>query len=325
MKIEHSYDFSDVVEQIKPLMLLDRFKDDTQQPPFALAKALLGMPEFPEFAASFFQDRAIWNDIKAMRVIMSDDNRLPDHQNPTKLEIHGFFLDAEPSESRFFKQPNRAGETLEKIFQTVRIPHKPVRNESAYPLTAEETGLSTDFLRQHDDLMLAIIGVKYCILTYYNTLDEAIQSGIIKNNELADQLDKERVNDYHSYIRQLKDNTEGTSSTEELAPILANVLRNAENSRDQHSLQKAFRHLFERSAFANYNSNRTNVYNQCPFSNALIRAMQLDLQRITDDLVTPMGQSYAGALINFARSEIAAYHDQLAPDMGADDEHLSLE
>lgn len=315
MSIEIPYDFSDVVEQIRPLMSIRRFEDDEQHSPYALAKLLLDMPEFPDFAARFFQDPAIWTDIKAVRVMMGEDNRLPDHENPQKLEMHGFYLDTEPSKSRFFKNLPEAGQTLRKTFQTISIPHKPVRDSRAHPLTAEETQLSSDFLRQNDDLLLAIIGAKYCILTYYNTLDQAIRSGITKNEDFAEYLDPDSHGDYNSYISLLKDNAAGTSSTEELAPILANILRHADNSHDQRSLQRAFHHLFKRSAFATHRPDNANPYRQCPFANSLIKAMQLDLRRTSDGTVFPLGRSYSGVLINFARSEIAAYQECLGNDI----------
>lgn len=307
MRMKRFHNFSGAVDQIKPLMSTKRHDSLEPQDPFALGRALLDMPGFPEFAAAFFQKRDIWNDIKEELQYNTYENSLPGQGHKIPSQQHGFYLDAAPEQSKHFKVPPKAGKTILKEFENLNIPTKPVRKRAAYPLTQNETDQANGFLNQEEDFFLAIVGVKYCIATYYDHLSDALRD-CFASDEFYEELDPQAEKQYLRYMAKLIQNIHGTAFTEELAPVLANDLRHAEDSHDKQSLQKAFRHLFERSAFANYDYQSFNQpYNQCPFAKSLMKAMQLELKRGDDGTVSPVGRSYTGALINFARAEITAF------------------
>jgi hypothetical protein len=306
--IGQDFDFSEAMKPFAPFLDGKHFRYDPNRNDAAFV--WLNMPQFPEYIAHCFSDSSLWSEIEQYQNEVENKKRASIYID--EMELYKAFGSASfrvRNQERVEVLPR--GNAL-KSFPIKKLPEgKLVRRQTVYPLSHDETELVMDFLHRHEDFEYTMMAIKMCLLDYFFLMKEALKGKYDLDMDRAEASTTLSGRKIHTGYKALRANAVDFSMLQDLMPIIANRIRQHDESFSQKSLQWSFADAFHRQAFE---SSKNGEYSKCPFAQALVKLMSIEVKPSEEGKFTAHEKQYPGALIASMRNHIRGnYLQALSP------------
>ena len=273
------------------------------------ARFWLTLPQFPEFAATFFAQDAHWQDVitefhagahtaeETAQDIASDGADFPQDMNSALSLATCIHTDSV------------------RPFLPTAVPDKPVRKVGITAFTKDELVSSLPLLDEHPYLVVATMALQSCLQRYLNKMNEVMTRTLLEAEQNSSKHGQARIY-LKSGLSALSENAASATVLTELLPILCISLQDKQSPFSGKDLHKAFHECFPRSAFRSVSP--AGAYNECPFRTALLNIYGIGFNENDDGSLTALPDQAPGTFILWARDKIERDYADLmqAPDSG---------
>lgn len=325
--IADDFDFSETLKIIAPF--IDPKHPDYHSKNRGGAKALLSMSQFPEFAAHYFAAPEFWPELHAYQYHKKNIARATPDMSTMEL-YNQFASENFPNRNKTTKLFLITGDKKRAYPNKLPPENTAIRKQQIYPLSLNETELTEDFIEKNPDYELAMIGIKMCLVDYFELIKASVltKMNFDLNKEGKDRSVSQKM--ISGGYRTLFLNVVDFSFLQDLMPVLANTMRQNKAPFSRNALHDGFRSAFARHAFQSMNHN-SGGYKKCPFAATLTNLMRIELKPQQDGTFISEKTNTPGALIISVRDIIREKYFQALPenhavfdameDLRLDDDH----
>jgi hypothetical protein len=295
---QDTFDFSPTIEKLRIIF-------DSEHPDYIPnhphpGACLLEMHQFGEFAVFYFSNPDVWDEVIDSTLLSTTSIKKKNQLPPSRIQS---FMNYEEFLSANFPERNKSISNHITpnigIFCSVILPNHPLRTADIYPLTQSETELSVDFILKNSHFYLAMLGIKYCLVNYFDDLNSQLRRKHGVEFYYHYKNEPGVIGKFKNAFQKLRANAMDFSITQDFTPLIANGIRNLDNPWETKSLGSAMKEAFHREAFKS--ATEKGKYSVCPFSKSLINCLSIGFDSVTGQPIPHHGH---GALILWVMDKV---------------------